>query len=522
MVTWNCSRFPTRNGHPRPPINFSSVKSCAAGILPSEITPLLAFLVRPLPVLRRGSRRQSAILSTGRRLGRHRLSESRHAVCVHDGGTHGRCCGGWEGDPGIARGTAGGIAARLRGGSASATVCEAHAGAFRRHDSTAQGTGDLQRCARPDSGTTHILPPDLGLDSRGEGEPWGPGELRQEGLREARSRHIPNPDAEEIVRLGLLAAAKRRSLAIEDERAEPLIRMTLFDLSPSDKPVDEVGLTYVANQVKASLNGHLNDTTEQFDLWITDPKSNLLRRIAKRQDCSLSREEVRAALLQLGWESLKITAHCIDAQMQAFRDALPNPLPPADRSLFDQIYVGQTCWGGFPLVLLHNRFSLLREAILELWQAPLEQSRTAVLHSMMYFYGSMLNSRRESDRHYKRAGKLIIGDGKLPFFEPIPEVKNRNEDDDSGNKAGSRDGAKLADPVSAGKYTEQEYFRDAAIHIANMRGLLPVPIPWHLQAELIERNGEQITIRVFSEQDHIDENFSTTAEEFRAEVEELL
>src|SRR5207245_566820 len=54
-----------------------------------------------------------------------------------------------------------------------------------------------------------ILPEDVGLDSRGEGQPWSVDVLLREGRDLARTVNVSNPSEAQCVHYGLVAAAER-------------------------------------------------------------------------------------------------------------------------------------------------------------------------------------------------------------------------------------------------------------------------------------------------------------------------
>src|SRR5262245_51003031 len=68
------------------------------------------------------------------------------------------------------------------------------------------------RAGRIGGDGAHVLPPELGPDEHGRGKPWTPGELIEEGRREAADAGDTNPDGATCIRLGLAAAARRNPL----------------------------------------------------------------------------------------------------------------------------------------------------------------------------------------------------------------------------------------------------------------------------------------------------------------------
>ena len=250
---------------------------------------------------------------------------------------------------------------------------------------------------RSDCGSTHILPPDLGLDVQGNGHPWTIPKLMREGLDAAQAAGLANPTPAEIMRDGLMAAAQRNPLVVENvEKARGLVRVTLFALSPKAGKAKPSAINYVAKQVKAALEKFratketVKETSEKFDRWIEDKKSNLIHQISKRPDCRLGRDGVRKSLLELGWLSFETIGRSIDVQMRAFREALPEPLNRTEDMLFGQVFLAHRAFGNLPMLLLQDRFEFLKEAFLQVWGRPDNRSSIAIVHRMMDYDQTLL------------------------------------------------------------------------------------------------------------------------------------
>ena len=153
---------------------------------------------------------------------------------------------------------------------------------------------------RPDAGTKNILPDEIGLDNHGRNEPWDVQEVKRRGLAAAQSAGISNPTPDEIVRRALYEAARLNPLKSSEAETRGLLQLAFYSLGPELGKVDADAVRYCAEQVKASLKDHLQDTREQFDSWIGDSKANLIKRISKRKGCAWNKLDVRRALLELG------------------------------------------------------------------------------------------------------------------------------------------------------------------------------------------------------------------------------
>ena len=162
-----------------------------------------------------------------------------------------------------------------------------------------------------------------------------------------------------------------------------------------------INLDYVVKHVTTSLKESCLGPPEKTDQWIEDSKSNLLHRISKCSDCTMDQSQVKAALLEIGWRSLRTIAKCVDAQMRLFRDALAEPLTRIENDLFEQTYL-MNRWFDLPLIILHDRFGFLKEAIPEFWNDPEAPDALAVVHTMLHYYSQIIERRREADRLHKR------------------------------------------------------------------------------------------------------------------------
>jgi hypothetical protein len=90
----------------------------------------------------------------------------------------------------------------------------------------------ISRAGRNWGGDRDVLPDDIGLGRNGEANRWSIGELKEEGRREAKMRRVLNPTENDIVRLGLVAAADCNPLEMSDEQANRITRHALYELGP--------------------------------------------------------------------------------------------------------------------------------------------------------------------------------------------------------------------------------------------------------------------------------------------------
>jgi hypothetical protein len=151
------------------------------------------------------------------------------------------------------------------------------------------------------------------------------------------------------------------------------------------------------------VQSHLADDTETFDRWFRKV-DNLVHQIAKKKSDGgpIDRESVRQALLEIVFQAYVYVGECVHHQMLAFRDSLPRPPSKAERAIFDSMYLRRPYLGDLPMVLLHDRFSMLREVILDIWDNPKESEQHGVLLKLLSYYEEMSRKRREGDRRYKQ------------------------------------------------------------------------------------------------------------------------
>ena len=250
----------------------------------------------------------------------------------------------------------------------------------------------------------HILPETLGVDAKGRGRPWTPADILAHG-RAASGK--PDVAPAEVIRLGLTAAAQRNPLdpaGMSETEARAMVRMAMFDFDPVDTPLTEEKRAVIRERLLQSVECHLNLDGDAFRGWLFENLDNIVHGIAKRKTGGrkVDRVDVRQALLELAFDAYTYVGDCVCLQMQAFVKSLPTPLTVTERGVFESMYYKQNYLGGMPLVLLFDRFGLLRDAILALWNEPTEEHRTGVVMRMLSDYGVMVRTRRAADRDVKR------------------------------------------------------------------------------------------------------------------------
>jgi len=148
-----------------------------------------------------------------------------------------------------------------------------------------------------------------------------------------------------------------------------------------------------------AVHRHLDDPQDEFNAWFLGPKSSLLKSLsdqADEQGRKLKRQDVRQALLALGWNSYQHVANCIHASMRYVENAIG--VTDEERPLFEHVFLPQPYFGGLPMILLAERADFLKTAIVKVWEDPNDQNPVAILHRLLHYYGEIAERRREADR----------------------------------------------------------------------------------------------------------------------------
>jgi hypothetical protein len=241
----------------------------------------------------------------------------------------------------------------------------------------------------------------------GQAVPWvrpGVRELRDRGYEAARAAGIAKPTPHQAIHYGLASYAKDDPLSVPDHEVPQLVRKALFDYDPTGPEPDTELLENVYERASKALMKHTGDATPAFNTWFSGRNNTFVKQIAKQRrarDGELKPEAVRGALLRLGWDAYQYVAGCLSLQMQAVAKALPEPLTPAERKVFDEMYLPQPHYGNLPLLLLGKRIGFLRSVVLDLWENPGDRRAVGALHRLLQYYAVMAPDRRGADRRRK-------------------------------------------------------------------------------------------------------------------------
>lgn len=263
----------------------------------------------------------------------------------------------------------------------------------------------------------------MDLDRGGSGNRWTVDGLMDRGRAQALQEGNRRPDEERCISTGLLLAARLNPIeptSLSEAQALGLVRMSLFDAGPVSG-MDEQTRQAVIERFLTGLERHLNDNTEHFDRWFFAQRDNLVHQIAKQKKHGgpIAREVVRQALLDLVFKSYGYVSDCLCLQMQDFLQALPEPLTPAERTLFEVFYFKQGYLGGLSLLLLKDRFTFLKGALLDILAAPGEPGPISVLLRLLSYYEEMSSVRRGVDRDLKRSSLRDEAPGRGSGQKPL-------------------------------------------------------------------------------------------------------
>jgi hypothetical protein len=135
-------------------------------------------------------------------------------------------------------------------------------------------------------------------------------------------------------------------------------------------------------------------------------------------------------MLELGWRSFQMLAQSIDACMRAFAAALQKPLTRKEKSLFARIYLAHRDSGKLPLVLLKDRFPVLKSAILDIWNKPGSRKAVGVLRRLIWYYAECVANRRAGDREYKRRSAQRNENHRPAIDMPLRDEDRAEPDED--------------------------------------------------------------------------------------------
>jgi len=278
----------------------------------------------------------------------------------------------------------------------------------------------ITRAARLEHENKNVLPHDLGLDVQGRGIRWSVNELLKRGREAAITLGNNEPIEELWIRLGLLESARLNpfdpaTLTVRESRS--LVRQALFDLGTGTEVATQEQKDRVCDLLLAALEKHADDSTDHFRTWFFEQADNLIHQIAKKKKGGgpIDRTLVRQAMLEIVFDAHEYIADTILAWAHDFCRALPYRLSRADHDLFSLLYCKRRGLGGFPLIMLHERFEVIRECVVEAISAPTDKFSIGRLLRVLHYYAVMCRERRNADARWGQLRKSSNQDGKVPL-----------------------------------------------------------------------------------------------------------
>ncbi len=380
-------------------------------------------------------------------------------------------------------------------------------------------------------GQRDILPDGLGKDSDGNGPAWSVATLIERGEQAARAVGLRNPASSDKIHYGLLEAAYRNPLRAEPEEVSHLVRMALFDWEACEGDLDRDLLDQVMKRFLIAVEQNNHRDTEDFREWCLGPKSSLVKQIAKQKKAlggRLDTQDVRRALLQIGWQSYSYMSHCIDAFLEAVRTALPDPLSAEEECVFRRIYESQPAYGDLPLCLLSERMGEVNRALLDVVNHPRQDEYVHVLHRLLWFYSTMAHERRLADRRSKnvcsaarvRRNPAATDDGQCP----VQPGSGGTIDAPNGNGSLIRGAiqTEFIDNIHCPASAEQHLFARIADDIREARSIQCVgnceDWEYHCEGESVE----PVTIAMRCACGRVARTIDVSSEEFKKYAEDTL
>lgn len=379
-----------------------------------------------------------------------------------------------------------------------------------------------------------VLPDDVGLNAQREGHQLSVTQLTESGRRAAREACYRNPTSKNAIAFGLYEAARLNPLEVEPQKVPALVRMALFDIDPSKGVPSEELVDIVTERLLEAIGPHLDDSREEFDRWFSGPSNSLVKQIAQQQHRRggrLRREDVRQALLHLGWRAYEYVGQCIHTMMRTIKNSMPEPLNDEERRIFEQMHERQPHYGNLPLALLAERTSFLRRSVLAVWDEPDNQDNVHVLHRLMWYYSDMACKRREADRQSKQRSQC---DPPISLEEVCAVDQAMQEDgdpktegkdpEDRGHTSCTRYGGsvQLIDNLHCPLPAEENPFLQVAEHIRQLHEIEcdAACEQWEYHRE--GESEESVTVGMRCECGHIAQTIEMPIDEFAERAEEVL
>lgn len=392
----------------------------------------------------------------------------------------------------------------------------------------------VRRLGRTADDQRNVLPDDVGLNNHGEGHRLSVGQLTENGRRAAVKAGYRNPTSKHAIAFGLFQAAQLNPLEVQPEGVPALVRMALFDVDPSkDVPSEEL-LEQVKERLLEAIDSHLLDPQEEFDRWFVGPGNSLVKQIAQqklKRGGELQREEVRGALLHLGWEAYGYVGQCVHALMRTVKNSMPDPLDDKEKRLFEQMHEGQPCFGDLPLALLAERSSFLRRAVLTIWHEPDDPNHVRILHRLLSYYSDVSRKRREADRQSKQASQhgLHASSDDIGTIGQAREERadlfgEDGDSEDGGHASHERHGgsSQIIENLHSPASSEENPFAEVAEYIRQTHQIAYNAGCVHWEYHREGESKESVSIAIRCEGQHVVQTITMSITEYAVYANEVL
>ena len=306
-----------------------------------------------------------------------------------------------------------------------------------------------------------------------------------------------------------------------------LIRLALFDID-GEAALSRELLQQVEERLLAAIFPHLLDAPDDFDQWFLSSQNTLVKQLANQKSKMggrLPREDVRRALLHLGWQAYGYVGPCIHGLMRTIKNSLP-ALNDYEKGLFEHMHESQPYYGNLPAALLAERMPFLRRGVLAIWNDPQNPVHVGVLHRLFDDYGQMVRARRTADQQFKRKGGAIRehpgasdshdeAAGASKSEDSIRKRSNLGPVTQAGLSIGCSENV-CAPPA------RNQLFADIADHLRELHGIeCPVRCTqWDYRLE--EETAEPLTIVVRCECQQVAKSIRLSRELFAREARRIL
>ena len=262
----------------------------------------------------------------------------------------------------------------------------------------------VRRPGRPTDGERDVLPEDFGLTAQHEGHRVSVGQLMERGREAAREAGYRNPISKRAIPYGMYETAKLNPLGVRTEEVPGLVQRALFDTDPSDAAPSPEVIEIVTERLLEAIHARPAESSAGFYQWFVGPSNTLVKQIAQQKKSrggELNRDDVRRALLYLGWHAYQYVGDCIHALMRTIKHSLPQPLNDDEKRIFEHMFERQPYYGDLPVALLAERLPFILPAVVAIMEEPQNEEHVHVLHRLLNNYASMAPVRRVADKKSK-------------------------------------------------------------------------------------------------------------------------